>query len=201
MRRIGILGGTFNPLHSGHIALAREFVGMAGLSKILLIPTAMPPHKEAADLAGEADRLNMCRLVSQEDGLFEASDIEQRRGGKSYTADTLDELKNIYPDTEFCLIVGADMFVTLGSWHRSRDILNSAIICSAARDEFSLRQMRNYAQKIGLAEERYILSSMPRLDISSTDIRQRVKDGKSIKGLVPKTVEDYIYENKLYQDI
>ena len=112
-KRIAMFGGTFNPIHNAHINLALAFIKKLKLDKLLLIPTGVPPHKTDLDIIYGEHRLNMCRLAVQDYKKIEVSDIEVKRGGKSYTADTLRQLKEIYPDSEFFVIMGADMYMTL----------------------------------------------------------------------------------------
>ena len=124
--RTGVFGGTFNPVHNGHIHLARTYFDALRLDRMLVIPTCLPPHKPGEQLADGADRLAMCRLAF--DGLpgFEASDIELRRGQKSYTVDTLEQLAKEYPDDGFYLIMGSDMFLTLTGWREWRHLRRGA---------------------------------------------------------------------------
>ncbi len=197
MQKIAIFGGTFNPIHNGHIHLAKQFVQQLGADKVILIPTCVPPHKQARDLASEKDRLQMCRLAAV-GNLFEVSDIEIKRQGLSYTSDTLRELKQIHPDSEFYLITGEDMFLTLESWHEPQTIFALATLCAAPRSSGGLQPLLDYARVLQGSGAKTIIKNIEYLAVSSTMVRDAVKKGKSIAGLVPPKVMDYIAENKLY---
>ena len=124
--KTGICGGTFNPIHNGHLHIVEEFRRGLGLDRVLLIPTRVPPHKAAPDLASAGERFAMCRLAAQGKPWLELSDIEMRREGKSYTAETLEELSALYPQDQFYLLMGEDMFLTLGRWYRPETIFSLA---------------------------------------------------------------------------
>ena len=197
MQKIAIFGGTFNPIHNGHIHLAKQFALQLGVDKVILIPTCVPPHKQAPDLASAKDRLAMCGLAAT-GGLFEVSDIEMKRSGPSYTADTLRELKLTYPDSEFYLITGEDMFLTLEKWYKSQTIFSLAVLCAAPRSSDGLEKLRKYAGMMQQHGAKTNIQNIEYLPISSTMVRDAVKRGESIAGLVPSLVADYIVENKLY---
>ena len=128
--KTGIYGGTFNPIHNGHLHIVEEFRRGLGLDRVLLIPTRVPPHKAAPDLASAGERFAMCRLAAQGKPWLELSDIEMRREGKSYTAETLEELSVLYPQDQFYLLMGEDMFLTLGRWYRPETIFSLASVCT-----------------------------------------------------------------------
>lgn len=197
MQKIAIFGGTFNPVHNGHIHLAKQFAQMLNAEKVLLIPSHVPPHKQAKDLASAKDRLEMCRLAA-EDTLFEVSDIEIKRQGLSYTSDTLRELKQTYPDSELYLITGEDMFLTLESWHEAQAIYKLATLCAAPRSETGLQRLVDYAETLQRDGAKTVVKNIKYLPISSTMVRNAVKNGTSITGLVPPVIADYIFENNLY---
>jgi nicotinate-nucleotide adenylyltransferase len=196
MRKIAILGGTFNPIHNGHLHLAGCFAKLLGVQKVLLIPTYLPPHKSAPDLAPARHRLAMCRAASG--GIFEASDIEIRRRGPSYTSDTLRELKALYPDAELYLITGEDMFLTLTQWHEPETIFSLATVCAAPRSAAGLGRLLKYAQDLRRMGARTRVENIEYLPVSSTMVRRAVREGKSIARLVPVAVERYIREHHLY---
>ena len=131
--KTGIYGGTFNPIHNGHLHIVEEFRRGLGLDRVLLIPTRVPPHKAAPDLASAGERFAMCRLAAQGKPWLELSDIEMRREGKSYTAETLEELSALYPQDQFYLLMGEDMFLTLGRWYRPETIFSLASVCTTPR--------------------------------------------------------------------
>ncbi len=197
-RNIAVFGGTFNPIHNGHIHLAKRFAEILRADEVLLIPTNEPPHKEAPDLAPAEDRLAMCRLAAGDDRLFRVSDMEIRRGGPSYTSETLQELRTLYPVSQLFLITGEDMFVTLEQWHDPETIYRLATVCAAPRSRKGMAALRRYAERIGRKGARTRLESIEYLPVSSTQVRGAVKAGKSISTLVPASVEHYIFENHLY---
>ena len=199
-QKIALFGGAFDPIHNGHIRLALEFARRLGLDRVLLMPSYVPPHKLRGDMAGPADRLHMCRLAAAEHPGLEVSDLEIARGGASFTADTLDTLRGQYPEAVWYLITGADMFLTLGSWWRFEDIAAGAVLCAAPRDAATLAQMRAYAAELAGAGARCILEDIPLTDVSSTEIRRRVAEGKEIETLVPENVAAYIREKGLYRE-
>ncbi len=197
MQKIAVFGGTFNPIHNGHMHLAKRFAKMIGAQRVLLIPTYQPPHKHAPNLAPGRDRLAMCRLAC-EGNIFEVSDIELKRRGRSYTADTLRELKKRNPDSELYLITGEDMFLTLKQWYEAETIFRLAVLCAAPRSGDGLRSLLDYAEILEREGAKTFIRNIEYLPISSTMVRNAVRDGKSISELVPPKVADYIAENKLY---
>ena len=197
VRKLAIFGGTFNPIHNGHIHLARRFAELLRADIVLLIPTFTPPHKREDDLADGSARLAMCRLAA--DGLpLGVSDIEMRRGDRSYTSDTLRELKALYPGATMYFLMGEDMFLTLEQWHEPEVIFSLATICAAPRSKDGERRLREYASVLRAKGARVRIEPIPYLPVSSTMVRQAVRKGESIEGMVPKAVADYIRENHLY---
>lgn len=196
---IGIFGGAFNPVHNGHIHLADNYFSALHLDKIIFIPTSVPPHKTARNLASAQDRIHMLELALSDRENYEVSTIEFERAGKSYTYDTLQALKRIYPDSKFFLIIGADQFMTFHHWYRFKEILEMVTICTSAReDEAEKGKMLDYAKTLDELDGKYYISDQPVLKLSSSDVRQKVKDGQDISFLVPAKVCDYISEKRLY---
>lgn len=198
--KVGIFGGTFNPVHNGHINLAGCYKESLGLDKVVMIPTSTPPHKLAADLAGDQERLDMLHMALQGLSGFALSDLELKRQGKSYTYDTLVAYHQAHPGDDLYLIVGSDMFLSFHEWYRYEDMLQMAVLCTAARKvEDSLDEMEQYAAHVlHLQKDRYLISRFPVVLAASTDIRLCLREGRPIQGLVPKAVEQYIYEKGLY---
>ena len=194
---IAILGGTFNPPHNGHVHLLRAFSERMHFDKILIVPAAIPPHKQAKDLAPAEHRLAMCRLAFPD---AEICDVEIKNGGINYTADTLEKLKTVYPESVFYFIMGTDMFLSFGSWKDPERILKNAVLLCEGRDKktdaAALRQFA--AEELHLSDRQYIISDVLPLEISSTDIRSRLKNGESIAHFVPPAVEQYIAKEGLY---
>lgn len=196
--RIGVLGGTFNPPHLGHLICAQEAQLQLALDRVILMPAGQPPHKPAlADDPGALHRLGLCRAAAGCDARFEISDLEVRRDGPSYTADTLRELHARTPDSELYLIVGGDVAAGLPGWHQPEQVLALARLAVAGRRGTS-RAMIDAALDglAGGARARFF--RMPTIGISSTEIRRRVRARQPIRYLVPDGVERYIDEHRLY---
>ena len=198
--KTGIYGGTFNPIHNGHLHIVEEFRRGLGLDRVLLIPTRVPPHKAAPDLASAGERFAMCRLAAQGKPWLELSDIELERAGKSYTAETLEELSALYPQDQFYLLMGEDMFLTLGRWYRPETIFSLASVCTTPRSPDGLDALRQKAlEYTGQFQARCFLEHIPYLPISSTQVRQAVARGEDVSGLVPQAVAAYMKERGLYR--
>lgn len=198
--KIALFGGTFDPIHEGHLHMAREFARRLSLDRVILMPTFVPPHKLRADMAPSEDRLSMCRLAAAGDPLFEVSNLEISRGGASFTADTLAELKREAPGAEWYLLTGADMFLTLGTWNRFNDIARMAVLCAAPRDGVTAGQLREYAAVLSARGARCAVEDIPELEASSTELRRRIREGQSLTGLVPAAIAQYIAAHHLYAE-
>lgn len=200
MEKIGVFGGTFNPIHNGHLHLAEGYCSALGLDRVLFVPTCIPPHKEADDLLPASYRLAMCELATRDALKMAVSDVEIRRGGKSYTVDTLRELARIYPGDRLYFLMGADMFLTIEEWNGFEEIARTAVLCTASRHEGELPSLKEHARKL---ERKYgavcHIEAIPVLDISSTQVRDALSGGGDVRALVPDAVRDYIYENGLYR--
>ena len=200
--RTGIYGGTFNPIHRAHIHLVREFAKRLSLDRILLIPTGTPPHKAAKQLASNEDRIQMLRLAAAEvtECPVEISEIEMRREGKSYTADTLTQLKALYPGDELFLLMGEDMFLTIDQWYQPERIFRAAVVCGAPRDFNSMQKLQAHGEDVKLRypEFNYSLQNIPYVPGSSTQVRERLSAGDKVSDLLPEAVEAYIRERGLY---
>ena len=199
--RIGIFGGSFNPPHLGHKRLADEMMKTAKLDKILIIPAGTPPHKSTKELAGETQRLEMCKLTFNGEK-YQVSDIEFKRQGKSYTVDTINQLKKIYPNDELFLIIGSDMLLSFHRWYRYEQILKNVTLCVATREnEVLSNELLDYAKNVlHLKENEINISQTPPYVCSSTDIRDKIKDDKSVIDFLSKEVNEYIMENNIYAD-
>lgn len=195
MKKLGIFGGTFNPPHIGHARLAEHFVKTLELDRLLVIPTAVPPHKVSPDLASGEDRMTMC-MLSFPDALV--SDIEMVRGGKSYTYDTLCEVKALYPDYELYFIVGSDMLLSFNRWYRHEEILDMCTLCAADRQEENSLLKQNGIPHF-FEGKRLIVSELMPFEVSSTEIRNLIKNGESTDGLIDPAVRAYIDNKGLYR--
>lgn len=189
MSRFGILGGTFDPPHNGHIAIAETAIRKLKLDKVIFIPAKTPPHKSREKISSQQDRLAMINLAVGGRKKIEISEIEFNRPGPSYTVDTLAELQKKYPGYEFYFLIGADNIPELESWHQPEKILEMVKVAAACRPGFS-------------TDDKYsdIIESfdMTPVNISSTMIREKVRSGQSISGLLPVDVEEYILKRNLY---
>lgn len=189
--KIGLFGGTFNPVHTGHVKLVENFKDKLNLDKVLVIPTAQPPHKEAKELVSAEDRINMCKFAFSH--IAEVSDIEISRGGKSYTVLTLEELKKIYPDDEFYFLVGSDMLLSFKRWYRWEDILSMCTLCATDRNnEESCRETDpEFFRKI-------IFCDFEKTIVSSTEVREKIERKEDVSHLISEEVFNYIKEKGLY---
>lgn len=199
MKKMGLLGGSFDPIHQGHIDMALRMAEALHLDGVVLMPTFVPPHKIRESMASAEHRLRMCRLAAQEYPQLQVSDLELSREGASFTVDTLTALREQHPDTQWYLITGADMFVTLRTWYRFADIAQMAVLCTFSRDGVDSERLREYAQELKADGAECYVDTQPIMTVSSTDIRRRVAAGESLVGLVPKSVERYIAEHGLYR--
>ena len=192
--KIGVFGGTFNPPHNGHIRLAKAAADELKLDKLLVIPSCIPPHKIAAKLADGQERLEMCRLAFGGDPRFEVSPMELERGSRSYTVETLRELKALYPDSELYFIVGSDMLESFDKWYLWQEILSLSVLCAASREEGYNPDLSRFGK---LAERIKIITLDP-LEVSSTQIRNSA--GEVSPELLDPKVAAYIREHGLYDD-
>jgi len=195
--RIGILGGTFNPPHVGHLVCAQEAHAQLDLDVVVLMPVAAPPHKAAPDDPGAEQRLELCRLATARDERLAVSRLELDRGGPSYTADTLRALHAQSPGDELIFIVGGDMARSLPTWREPEAVLALATVAVAAREDTGREQIAAAVASLPGAD-RLAFFDMPRLDVSSTMLRARVAAGRPIRYLVPDEVVAYIGAHGLY---
>jgi nicotinate-nucleotide adenylyltransferase len=195
--RIGILGGTFNPPHLGHLVCAQEAYRELELDRVMLIPARIPPHKPVEDEPGPEHRLALCQLATQNDDRFAVSDLELRRDGPSYTVDTLEQLSSQEPSNELFLIVGGDIAAGLPRWHQPERVLELATLAIAER-RGTARSAVDAALGSLRGGERARFFQMPRIGVSSTMIRRRVAADQPIRYLVPDRVVEYIERHQLY---
>lgn len=194
--KLGVLGGTFDPIHLGHVALAEWAADCAGLERVVLVPAGMPPHRGEAT-APAADRLEMCRLAVAGHPRLEVSDLELRRKGPSYTADTLRELASRHPGAELYLILGWDAARELRSWHRPDEVLRLARLVVASRPGYQAPSEEDL-EEAGIDPARVSLCGVGTPEVEASDIRRLLEAGRSLDGLVDPTVEAYLRRKGLY---
>lgn len=217
MKKIGIFGGTFNPIHYGHLRVAEEVRERLDLEKVLFIPSSNPPLK-VEDLADAAHRYEMTRLSLETNPFFEISDIECRRSGKSYTVDTLVTLRGTYPATEFYFILGIDSFLDIPMWYQPERLMELTNFVVVSRPGFCFTSLSTMtaaredvlsgldAGKLDIHKtnlqngKEVILLKVTPIGISSTTMRRLIRGGASIKYLLPENAESYIIANKLYSE-
>lgn len=200
-QRIGIMGGTFDPIHIGHLVVAEAVRIEYHLEEILFIPAAEPPHKQQMEITPAQHRYLMTVMATCSNPHFQVSPIELERRGPSYTVDTAIALRKIYgTDTMFYFITGADAVLELASWKDIGLLLELCHFVAVTRPG-SVEQLNKVIHNFGTqGKERIHRLDIPLLDISSTDIRERIKGGRSIKYIVPENVENYILKERLYQN-
>jgi len=196
LKRIGVFGGAFNPVHTAHLIIAEDVRQQMHLNKVLFIPYAKPPHKEHGVLSDAEIRLHMINLAISDNPFFESSDMEIKRGKNSvtYTVDTLLELREQYKNEQvkLYLIIGIDNLIDLHTWKDPGKLFLLSEVVVLNRPGYLIQNVQNdYNRQV-------IFIPAPNLDISATDIRFKIKENKSIKYLVPKAVEEFIKNNKLY---
>ncbi len=197
--KIGIMGGTFNPIHNAHLILAETAREQFGLDRILFIPTGTSYLKDTTQILSAEERFKLVQLAIQDNAYFKTSRIEMDRAGNTYTIDTLESLQNMYPGDSFYFIMGADSLEYFPNWYHFEDILKMTTILVAGRgttEDEKLDELIEEMKTKYLADIRKIICG--RMDISSTDIRERIKQGKSIRYLVPDACIDHIQIHKLY---
>jgi nicotinate-nucleotide adenylyltransferase len=199
-RRIGILGGSFDPPHLGHLWLATLAADAVGLDRVLFMPAAQPPHKRQRGMSSATDRLLMTRLAIAGDSLFELTPIEMERDGPSYTIDSVDELTRLYGDeADLFLLMAADSLAQIESWRQPDELLARIEWVVGPRPGASLPDRSGLEERFGADAGRIHLLTGPSLDVSSTEIRARVAAGHAIRYLVPRGVEELIVDRGLYR--
>jgi len=216
VRRIGLLGGTFNPVHLGHVRAAQEVKRRFRLERVLFIPSSIPPHKRPVAIASPDHRLRMVGLACRGRKGLSASPVEIKAGGTSYSVLTLDKIRRRFPRTDIFFILGVDAFLEFDTWRDYGRVLEQCHFIVISRPGYDLAKARQVlrgslaSRMIELGQEesagarlpagpRIFLVPIAALDISSTDIRRRARTGESLRGLVPPAVETYIRRHRLYQ--
>lgn len=204
MAGVGLLGGSFDPIHFGHLISARSCAEQLGLDRIVLIPSAVPPHKRGVAMTEGVHRLEMARRAVEGDELFEITDVEFQRSGPSYTIDTVAEIRRrgIGGPGELCWLIGADSLPELHTWHRPAELVQQVRIVTVVRPGWSPPLKADLAKWAGEESATALLRdcvTTPAIEISATDIRDRVRSGRSIRYLVPESVWSYIDATGLYR--
>ena len=201
---IGLYGGSFDPIHHGHLIVARAVAERIGLARIIFLPSARPPHKPAEDLAEPAHRAEMVKRAIAGEPVFDFSDFDLARRGPSYTIDTISYYRTEFgPDLELCWIIGADSLAELSTWYRAAALVDGCRIITAVRPgrtDLEWTALRASLSEEQIAKLRAGVVPTPMIEISSTDIRRRVHAGKSIRYLVPDPVRAYIETHRVYRD-
>lgn len=196
--KIGMFGGSFNPVHNGHIELAKAFYRELSLDRLLIMPSYIAPHKFTEGAVFPDQRFEMCCLAAKGIDGFEVSNIEIKRHGASYTYLTLQELHTLYPDDELFLITGADMFMTIHEWKNPGAIFKLATICGVPRNDDDISRLKKQSEYLQTLGARTYILDVGIMTVSSTEIRKKVKAGEDISDLVAPTVNKYIKEHYLY---
>lgn len=199
-KKIGIMGGTFNPVHNGHLLLAERAYEQYQLDEVIFLPSRKPAYKEGILLASEEERKEMLQIAIATKDYFSLSTLEFERTGNTYTIDTMEILQEENPTTEYYFIIGADSLFQLEQWHRAADLMQCTHFLVASRNHASMEQLRHHIRKL---EKKYRanidLILMPTIEISSSEIRLRMRENKSISYLLPDGVEKYIASHKIYK--
>ena len=203
MDRVLLFGGSFDPIHHGHLIIGRHVAEHLGIARVVLVPSAIPPHKQNQRLAPAADRLAMCRLAVADDPQFEVSDWEIGRSGPNYTLYTVEHFRTLLgPEAELYWVVGMDSLNELETWHRVGELVDACTIVTAARPGFEPPDAKTLSRRFNAAQieklHRHVIEG-PRIDIAGTDIRARVQVGRSIRYLVPEAVLAHIVAHGLYR--
>lgn len=200
MKKIAILGGSFNPIHKGHINLALEYNKIFNFDKVLIIPTNIPPHKDLDGNISNQDRFNMCLLACKYNNLLEVSDVEFRLKDVSYTINTINKLKEIYNDSEFYLIIGSDMLKIFHKWYNYQEILRKSTVLCGSRYENDIEDLLEYKKQYLGDNSNVVISKINVIEVSSTEIRENIyKKPNLVKTVICNEVYDYIINNNLYK--
>ena len=199
--RLGLYGGTFDPVHYGHLLLAEQCREQCGLDEVWFIPAHQAPHKQGTAMTPGKERAEMLEFAVAGYPQFKVSRIEIQRGGTSFTVDTLQQLRDENPARELFFLIGADSLVDLPTWREPERIASLATIVAVNRGDRPLPAADELKDKVGdTIGARVRLVTMPGIDLSASDLRQRVREGRSIRFMVPRAVEAYIAEHRLYQE-
>lgn len=201
-KRIGILGGTFNPVHMGHLFMAEHARVEMELDMVLFIPTGVPYMKNSKEILPSDERMKMLDLSIASNPYFLTSDIEIKREGNTYSFETLEELHQLYPNAELFFLVGADCLFTIERWYQPQRIFDNCTLLAANRNDVPEKELLEKKQfLVNRFHAKVVLLDVPQIDISSTKVRENVKQGKSIRYMVTNQVHDYILQNNYYREV
>lgn len=201
-KRVGIMGGTFDPIHLGHLVTAEAARSDFNMEKVIFVPSGRPPHKQESTITPKEFRYLMTVLATAANPYFEVSRTEIERSGQSYTIDTVNFMKEkMLPGSELFFITGADAILEIITWKNVEELLETVTFIAATRPGYNLHELKNRLnKKLGKhLMDKIIPIEVPAMAISSTDIRNRLKEGRSIKYLLPESVENFIQKNDLYR--
>ena len=200
-RSIGIMGGTFDPIHHGHLVAADAARHSFGLERVIFVPASQPPHKGGRDITPSGHRYQMTVLAAMTNPFFEVSRVELDREGPSYTVDTIKHFRSLDPDCEFFFITGTDAILEIRTWERYGELLDLCRFIAATRPGYGSGALAGLEAELGSERmSRVHALEVPALDISSSDIRERIRTGQPVKYLLPETVENYISKYRLYRE-
>lgn len=201
-KKVGILGGTFDPIHLGHLILGENAYAQCGLDKVLIMPSGQPPHKDNTHITDEIHRSTMIKLAIAENSHLQYSGLELERSGYIYTAETLKLLTQENPDIHYFFILGEDSLLEVEGWKNAEQLFKLCTIVAAHRNDEDDNQFNKQIQYLQSTYNADIIKlDVPLVDISSTDIRNRVQNGETIRYFVTSEVEKYIYKNNLYKEV
>jgi nicotinate-nucleotide adenylyltransferase len=201
--RTGVFGGTFDPIHVGHLILAEQCREQANLDEVLFVPAALPPHKQQQALTSFAQRVEMLALALSGHAPFRVEEMEKERSGPSYTVDTLTQLHAQRPGDEICFIIGSDSLHDLPIWYQPSRILELATLLVVARADWPVFAAKELKDSLQLDDDfplRYQVVEAPLITIASRDVRRRIAAGRSVRYMIPRAVEAYIEDKRLYRD-
>ena len=202
MRKIGIMGGTFNPIHNGHIALAQAAFDYCGLDEVWFMPSGVSYLKKNDKIAASEDRMEMTRLAIEGLPCFRCSNLEVSREGNTYTADTLEILNEMYPECEFYFIMGADSLFGLSSWKEPEKIAALCTLVAVVRDSVNMQELQSQQKLLERTLNAHIvLVPFHKMNISSSIIREKILNGENVDEMVPVNVLSYIPQNQLYKEV
>lgn len=201
-KKIGIMGGTFNPIHTGHLLLAQWAMEEAGLDGVIFMPTGNSYMKAKEEILPGPERLAMTQLAIRDRECFSCSDLEVKRGGNTYTYETLESLQSMYPQARLYFIVGADCLYNIKNWYCPQKIFQYCVLLAASRGGTTMDALEKKRHELTEAYgAEILLMAFPNMEISSTDIRRRHRAGRSIRYLVPERVREYIVKNHFYEEL